>query len=311
MYESNDIVPTQSSAIAVASKKNALQRCLYTDQNGVACRGEYCELSVYSNRPALHTEVVAECATLLAAFPEQNPAFYSILHKAVEDEGMSLERLREAVRRLITEHRYRTFSVADVVGYDKTIRVARSISTLRYITRTPKLDYSDIVVVRGKVEDNECKMFGVKCEIETSPYKSRIIGTWNSDTNSWNILGQVNDSTIPQRQEFFKQSLYEYCNRPPRYNGKYDAEMVKAFYDYYSQIVGFGDVLRFEQQMQWNAESALEVWKTRCEQAQKQTEPTNEETEEITDEMAKQQAQVLQAMAEDISTAHSIQSKHN
>lgn len=272
MYETNDIVPiSQSNAVAVATKKNTLQQCSYIDRNGDVCKGEFYELSVYGSRPALHPEVVSECAALLAAFPEQKPAFFSILHKAVEDEGMSAERLREAVKQLIAGHRYRTFNVADIIGYDKTIRVAKSVSTLRHITRNPKLDYEDIVVVRGRVDGNECKMFGVKYEVENSPYKSRIIGTWDSDTHSWDITGQVNDTTIPQRQQAFKQSLFRFCNCPPRYNGKYDAELVGKFYEHYSKVVGFGDTLLFEQRLSWDTENALEAW---CKAAtnQKETE---------------------------------------
>lgn len=267
MQEKNGIVISNQSAVAI-TRNGVVQQCTYLDNDGIVCTGMFCELSVYGNRSATREQIVEECAPLLVVFPETKESFFLLLHKYIEDAQMPVQRLHEAVNRLIVHHKYRSFSVSDILGYDKTIMVASDIITLRHIVNNQYLRYDDIVVVRGKVKGNECKMYGVKYEIGTSPYQSRIIGTWNNDTNSWDILGQVNDSTIPQRQKAFKQSLYEYCNCPPRYNGKYDAEMVQAFYEYYSQVVGFGDILRFEQQMQWDAESALETWKTRCEQAQ-------------------------------------------
>lgn len=257
---SNIVLKDRNHSLSLGTKSSTLQQCTYTDVYGDVCNGSYYEISLYGNKPACYDEIFAECTKLLMAFPAQEETFFSILYQAIEDEGMSLERLREAIKQLIANHKFRTFNVSDIVSYDKTVKIAENISTLRFITKRLNLGYSDIVVVKGMSEGNECKMYGVKYEIENSPYKSRIIGTWNSDTNSWNIFGTINDNTIPKRQQEFKQSLYNYCNYPPQYNGKYDTEMVKSFSDYYSQVVGFGDTLRYETLLSWDVESALENW---------------------------------------------------
>lgn len=258
--DTNIVLKGYSNSLSAGTKSSALQQCTYTDIDGDMCSGCYMELSLYGNNPACYEEILAECSKLLMAFPAQEEAFFSILYQAIKDEGMSVGRLREAIKQLIANHKFRTFNVSDIVSYDKTVKVAESISTLRSITKRFNLGYSDIVVVKGRCEGNECKMYGIKYEIENSPYKSRIIGTWNSDTNSWNILGTVKDNTIPKRQKEFKQSLYKYCNYPPQYNGKYNTDIVKSFSEYYSQVVNFGDTLRYETMLSWDIESALENW---------------------------------------------------
>lgn len=304
MQKKDGIVISDPSAIAV-KRNGVVQQCTYTDSNGVVCSGEFCELSVYGSRPATHEQIVVECAPLLVMFPDTKESFFLMLHKYIEDSKMSAKRLHEAVSRLITHHKYRSFNVADILGYDKTIMVASNVITLRYITNNQSLRYDDIVVIRGRVDGNECKMFGIKYEVENSPYKSRIIGTWNSGTHSWDITGQVNDTTIPQRQQAFKQSLFRFCNCPPRYSGKYDAELVGKFYEHYSKAVGFGDTLLFEQSLSWDTESALEAWcKTGDEiilQGKSNLNNKAEDVEAITDEDALRNRLTLQVIAENMS----------
>ena len=305
MPEKNCIVISDQSVIAV-KRNGVVQQCAYTDTNGAVCTGEFCELSVYGSRPATHTQIVEECAPLLMMFPDTKESFFLLLHKHIEDSKMSAKRLHEAVNRLITHHKYRSFNVADIIGYDKTITVASNVITLRYVTNNQYLRYDDIVVIRGRVDGNECKMFGVKYEVENSPYKSRIIGTWNSGTHAWDIIGQVNDITIAQRQQAFKRSLFKFCNCPPRYNGKYDAELVGKFYEHYSQVVGFGDTLLFEQMLSWDTASALKAWhRTTGEdiirQGKSSLNAKAEDVEEITNEDALRNKLTLQVIAENMS----------
>lgn len=303
--QKKDGIVISNTELSSSQQREVLQHCAYTDSNGSVCNGSFCELSVYDCRPATHNQIVEECAVLLTMFPNIKDSFFLMLHRYIENSEMSVERLRAAVSRLITEHKYNTFTVADILGYDKTIIVADSVSTLRYIVRNSSLDYGDMVVVRGKVNGNERKMYAVKYEVESSPYKSRIIGTWNSHTHSWNVLGQVNDNTIQQRKDSFRQSLFEFCDYPPRYMGKYNVQLVGKFYDYYSQVVGFGDMLRYEQYMSWDMESALEKWcklgKQAMESGRSKLNAKAEDVTEITSSEALRNKLTLQVIAENMS----------
>lgn len=263
-----DVYRSPTNGVTLAStdigKKNVLQKCQYTDIYDERCEGDFVELSIYGGKVAQREEIVAECAILTTVFPiedkDTSKKFYSVLYDTIEREGMSAERLKAAVHNLVTTHVYPTFSIANIVGFDKTLKVASSVSALRYLAKSPKLAYTEIVVICGYLDKNERKMFGIKAEIECSAYRNRIIGVWNEDLKGWDVLRQIKDNTIPQRQAEFKQSLYVYCNYPPKYNGKYSPSDINEFYKYYSQVVEFGDKLRFETFMKWDAEMFLQKW---------------------------------------------------
>lgn len=237
------------------------QQCVYTDDNDIVHKGEYYELSVYGNKPASYEEISTECGTkLMLAFPAQEKTFFPILYETIQEEGMSILRLREAIKHVISTNKYRTFSIADIVGYDKTFKVAKNLCSLRQATKNNQLQIKDTVVVRWVIDGNECRMLGVRYDIENSVFKSQIIGVWDDKENWWKILGQINDKTLPDRREKFKTELYEYCNLPPKYNGKYEVKVIKSFYDYYSQKVNFGDEMLFETFMSFDIESAIRNW---------------------------------------------------
>lgn len=274
-----------SNSEVAKERKTAMQTCVCTDVNGDVCQGEYCELSVYSSIPAMHSQIVEECAPLLVLFPDMSNSAFLLLHHYVEDAGMSAERLHEAVNNLVKHNKYRTFSAAEILSYDKTIIAARTVSALRYATKNPQLSYDDIAIFRTMLDGNECKMYGVRYDVENSPYKSKIIGLWDGKANWWRILGQVKDNTIEQRKQDFKRALYRYCNNPPKYKGKYATMVVKGFYEYFSQVMDFGDILRFEQCRDFDIESALKRWNERytnepsmnSEKAQSAEEPNEED----------------------------------
>lgn len=252
--------PTGTLASTDIGKKNVLQKCQYTDIYDERCEGDFVELSIYGAEPATNAQVIKACVPLTVAFPDQRNSLFDALYNAIAEEGMSVERLKAAVHNLVTTHVYPTFSIANIVGFDKTLKVASSVSALRYLAKAPKLAYTEIVVICGYLDGNERKMFGIKAEIECSAYRTRIIGVWNEDLQKWDVLRQIKDNTIPQRQAEFKQSLYVYCNYPPKYNGKYSPSDINEFYKYYSQVVEFGDKLRFETFMKWDAEMFLQKW---------------------------------------------------
>lgn len=217
---------------------------------GEMIKSDIASLSVYTGNPATHAEVVAACEPLIYAFPfpseEIKAGFSRALWAAVEREGMTLSRLKDAVHKVIAENKYNTFRVADIVGFDKAIRLSSTISGLRFIVRPMDLPFSEIVVLYGKLDGNTRRMYGVKTEVENSVYKNRIVGVWDEDTHGWQWVGSIPDETIPKRQEEFKQRLFRYCNKPPHFNGEYDPDDVAEFFKKYSQTVPPHDLMLFE-----------------------------------------------------------------
>lgn len=259
----SDLVPRGSTDLAKAfDNSNVLVREVSYELDGEFVKGTALNVSQYGTKPATYAEIVKECEKLMSAFPitkgTQKDTFYSILYETIQNEKMPLGRLQAAIKKIIAENKYPTFRIADVVGFDKKLNLAKSISALRYISRPQELTYSDIVVLYGKISGKTCRLYGIKAELENTPYASRIVGVWNAEQRGWNWVGQINDPTIADRQLVFKQSLFQFCNKPPRYNGKYDVDLVCKFYEKYSQVVPPNDTLLFETKFNWDTEMYLE-----------------------------------------------------
>lgn len=258
----NSLVSVSRRSVSQAEMEQcAVRECRTVDINNESYTGKYYELPIYSATPARHSEVVTMCNQLTEAFPQQPIQFFKMLCNAIEKAQMSLEHLQAAIDNLINTHKYNTFTIADIVDFAKGIKVANSILTLRSITKNKDFDCRDVVVVRWKGRDNERKMYALKADVDNAPIYLEVIGVWDDVKHKFEVLDTIRDKTIPERQETFKKTLLQYCNKPPEYNGKYDVDDVKAFYDYYAEAVNFGDELRYETRMnKFDAETALETF---------------------------------------------------
>lgn len=264
----NQISVTTSSEVAkrareqIATNQPIVVRQVSYMLDGVMTNGTAICLSQFGTIPASIEEIVAECEKLMSAFPmsniEQQKTFYSLLYNTIKEEGMSLNRLRYAVRKIITENKYGMFRIADVVGYDKKLNLAKSIGALKHIFKPRELDYDDIVILWGSINGMVCRLYGLREEVENSVYADRIVGVWDNSRKYWKWVGSINDPTIPNRQLAFRRSLFKYCNQPPTYNGKYDTDIVKQFYEKYSRVVPPNDMLLFEATLGWDVELYLE-----------------------------------------------------
>lgn len=258
----NSLVSVLRRSVSQAEMKQcAVRECRTVDINNESYTGEYYELPIYSTTPALHSEVVTMCNQLMQSFPQQSVQFFNALYNRIEQAQMSLEHLQAAIDHLVNTHKYSTFTIADIIDFAKGIKVADCILTLRYLAKNKDFGYSDVVVIRWKTQDNERKMYALKADVDNAPVHLDVIGVWDDVEHKFKVLDTIQDKTIPARQEAFKKTLSQYCNKPPTYNGKYDVDDIKAFYDYYAEAVNFGDELRYETFMnKFDVETTLETF---------------------------------------------------
>lgn len=259
-----------SQVAAKASK--AIKRTYTESELGENVVDEVMELSIYppvhiaddQQREAYHACVVNECARLMAAFPMRNDqkqqSFYSILYGGIEDSKMSPQRLHDSINRLIREHKYAYFTAADILSFDSTIILTTTIDALK--RKIKYLKNENIVVVYGMVNGIQKRMYGIRDEVENSPYAKRIIGVWNADKRCFDWIGSFDDPTIPARKQAFKESLFKFCNTST-YGGKYDVDLLKAFYEYYTQVLMPGDTLLFESFMSFETETFIDNFKNK------------------------------------------------
>lgn len=79
-------------------------------------------VSVYQDALATDKEIAGAMQMLSSAFPvegERAGGFYLLLAKRIKANGFTGRRLADAVAWLLDNHKYKTITIADVIGYDK------------------------------------------------------------------------------------------------------------------------------------------------------------------------------------------------
>ena len=81
------------------------------------------EISVFDSLPAAASECLAvNIKKLSLAFPAMGNEFFNLLSEYIIKESFSAERIEYATDRLIRQHRYKTFSIADFLSIDRTVK---------------------------------------------------------------------------------------------------------------------------------------------------------------------------------------------
>lgn len=81
------------------------------------------EMIAYVGEPATPQET-AQCLKILSiSFPDMPPEFFDILNKMIIRENISGLQLGKAVENLLCNHRYRTFTIAEIIGFNPKIKL--------------------------------------------------------------------------------------------------------------------------------------------------------------------------------------------
>ncbi len=248
----------------------------YTDDEDLIVVNKAQEISVYGSTPATHEEVTIAVADLRIAFPARDEAtqerFYSLLIEKIEEEGMPIERVKDAINYLIRNNKYREFRIADILNFDQCVTLAPCIADLRHKKKV-ELAYNDMVLVWTQTQDGRLhKMYGVRYEIENSPMRNRIIAYWDDTTHWWHYCGDISI-----RKRLFMQSLAIYCNNPEKgCYGEYEPSMLRAFSNYYTEVIPNTDRMRFEL-IWWDTEGRLKQWYKQSNKQNNETDTKNHE----------------------------------
>jgi hypothetical protein len=96
--------------------------------------------SLYKDSTASDDDIKNAIAKLLCAFPmgnkEDEARFFAILASRIKANAMSKKRLDDAVNNLIDNYKYPTIKIADVIGYDKRVRLYTYQEYSREVTQS-------------------------------------------------------------------------------------------------------------------------------------------------------------------------------
>jgi hypothetical protein len=89
-----------------------------------AADGAPLEISAYADDLAADpTELLVHVRRLRAAFPQMDDNFYNILVERIVANKFTRQRLADAVNYVIDNVRYKELHVADIVGFDRRIKL--------------------------------------------------------------------------------------------------------------------------------------------------------------------------------------------
>lgn len=92
-------------------------------------------LSIYKAAPATMEQIKPVVALIGTTFPTFSQAKLSILAQAIYDNMFTVERLKDAVAHVINTFTYKEPTVADIVSYDKCLRLYTYAEACRLVHR--------------------------------------------------------------------------------------------------------------------------------------------------------------------------------
>lgn len=81
------------------------------------------QISVYEKGEVSAEAFAQGCQKIRSAFPDLPNEWYQILNEAIDEESFTDEKFRNAVWNLIKTCVYKKPTIADLLGYDKTIKI--------------------------------------------------------------------------------------------------------------------------------------------------------------------------------------------
>lgn len=80
-------------------------------------------LSLYHDQKASMDHVAEGISRLQSAFPRMSKEFFSLLFERIDENQFTIKRLEDAINHVIDNFHYREISIADVISYDKRVKL--------------------------------------------------------------------------------------------------------------------------------------------------------------------------------------------
>ncbi len=93
------------------------------------------EVSLYQDKEASANDVAVAMSRLKASFPKMGGEFFNILAERILIRSFSSKRLQDAVNNVIDNFKFKELNVADVVNFDKKVKLYTYNEVLYLINR--------------------------------------------------------------------------------------------------------------------------------------------------------------------------------
>ena len=92
------------------------------------------EISIYQDEIAPAEIIAYETTKIQVAFPKINTAFTAILSERLVANGFTTQRLIDAVSYLIDNFKYQTPSIADIINFDRKVKLYSYNEVVEFVT---------------------------------------------------------------------------------------------------------------------------------------------------------------------------------
>ncbi|MBO7617329.1 MAG: hypothetical protein J6T22_09445 [Bacteroidales bacterium] len=82
-----------------------------------------CEVTTYKGEPATDRDMKDAVAMLAISYPQVKTELYGVLCARWKDEGWTAERIKDAISNLIDTCKYPTFSIGQIMSYDRPMKL--------------------------------------------------------------------------------------------------------------------------------------------------------------------------------------------
>ena len=118
--------------------------------------------------------IATELRKLKAAFPKLENDYISVIAERIQENGFTEERLKDAVAHLIDTFRYQNPTIADVIGFDKRVRLycQTEYENEIYTRKAAGNDFIDHWIGKElyRVKKSDCVRYGFRPN-QTNPSK--------------------------------------------------------------------------------------------------------------------------------------------
>ena len=249
-YNSNE-----ESRSALSVRNVSINNLVYELQ-----KNDIVETSAFTGASASDLEV-ALFVKKLEELTDMGKAQIADIGNTVRIEGWPKKRLDYAIDK-VRHFEYTRVASGKILNLDKTITFGRTELALRRNLKF-NITQNEIVMIKlkrtyeenGETKHDFIRAFAYKEEAE-EVMPDKIVGRWNNEEHCFEYCGEIYNHETDIRKLEFKKSLFKFCNTPP-YEGEYDVDIVKQFFEFWSQTIPPGDMMRFETFMRFDTESAL------------------------------------------------------
>jgi hypothetical protein len=125
-------------------KKQQEQLTLHSQCSTPVVNSKTTEIAAYQGTPASQEEIKVELLKLKARYPKMELDHLALLAQDLAEENMSTEQLKATLKHFVKNHKFQTFTLADILDQQPKIKFYTPSEVLQLTGQTPSPQYPTV-----------------------------------------------------------------------------------------------------------------------------------------------------------------------